>query len=337
MSNQLKTSTNHSMDSLNKKTNIYIIVGISLLLILAMVSLCIGRYPLSIDKLLSGDSYQLKIFYNLRLSRVVTGVFGGFVLGIAGYIFQIVFHNSLAAPDIIGVSSGASAGAAFGILFFGAAYAVTICSFAGALISVILAILLSMVDKSGNKGTIVLSGIVIHSLAQTVLMFLKIVADPERELASIEYWIMGSLNGIHSASIRINLVIALICVIITFLFHRQIVLLSADETEAKLLGVNVNRMRLFILSISTLMVSAIISLTGLVSFIGLIAPHCARLLTKRNNAKTMLLSGIIGGFILCLADIFARSIAHTELPISIFTSLIGAPFLVGLVIRRKTK
>lgn len=323
------------MDLQNKRTNFYILAGICLLFILATISLFVGKYPLSLNALLDGDSYQLTIFYNLRLSRVIIGVFGGFVLGIAGYIFQIVFHNPLAAPDIIGVSSGASAGAALGILFFGAAYTVTLCSFAGALIAVVAAILLSMVDKSGNKNTIVLSGIVIHSLAQTLLMCLKTIADPERELASIEYWIMGSLNAIHSDSIKINLIIALICVIICFFFHRQLVLLSANETEAKLLGVNVNTMRLFILTVTTLMVSCIISLTGLISFIGLIAPHCARLLTKRSNIKTMLLGGIIGGFILCLADILARSIASTELPISIFTSLIGAPFLISLVTRRQ--
>lgn len=335
MKNQSMISMKPSTDSQSKKENLYIFAGISFLLILAIFSLCIGRYPLSLRALLNGDAYQINIFYNLRLSRVIVGVVGGFVLGIAGYIFQIIFHNPLAAPDIIGVSSGASAGAAAGILFFGAAYAVTICSFTGALVSVLLAVLLSTVDNSHYKNTIVLSGIVVHSLAQTILMFLKITADPERELASIEYWIMGSLNAINAPSIKANLLIAFICIIASLLLHRQIILLSANEDESKLLGVNVNQMRLIILIIATLMVSSIISLTGLISFIGLIAPHCARLLTKRNDTKTMLFSGIVGGFILCLADIFARSIAHTELPVSIFTSLIGAPFLIALVLRGK--
>lgn len=329
------TSMKVSMDSHDKKTNVYIGTGIIILLILAFTGLCVGRYPLSFSTMLSGDTYQLKIFYNLRFSRVIVGVLGGFTLGIAGYIFQIIFHNPLAAPDIIGVSSGASAGAAFGILFFGSAYAVTVSSFTGALISVVLAIILATTDKSNSKNTIVLSGVAIHSLAQTVLMCLKIIADPERELASIEYWIMGSLNAVNMSSAKINLIIAILCIFVSILFHRQIILLSSNEDEARLLGINVSQMRLMILIVATLMVSSIISMTGLISFIGLIAPHCARLLTRRNNIRTMMLGGIIGGCILCLADILARSITYSELPVSIFTSLIGAPFLVMLVVRRK--
>lgn len=331
MKMQSEISTEPSTRSRNNRTDGYLLAGTGLLLILALIGLCAGKYPLSPEALVSGDEYQLKIFYNLRLGRVITGVFGGFALGIAGYIFQIVFHNPLASPDIIGVASGASAGAAFGILFFGPAFAVSACAFAGALTAVVSAILLSMLDRAGQKGTIILSGVVVHALAQTVLMYLKIAADPERELASIEYWIMGSLNAVSTMSIRFHLPVALGCVGIAILFHRQLLLLSADETEAAMLGVNVNMMRFFILITATLMVSAVVSLTGLISFIGLIAPHCARLLTKRNDTKTMLLCGLIGGSVLCLADIFARSIAHTELPVSIFTSLIGAPFLITLV------
>ncbi|MCQ2553755.1 MAG: iron ABC transporter permease [Clostridia bacterium] len=285
--------------------------------------------------LFNGDEYQIKIFLNLRLSRVIVGLLGGFALGIAGFVFQTIFHNPLAAPDIIGVSSGASAGAAAGILFLGSSFAITLCAFGGSLLAILLAIVLSMVDKTNNKNSIVLSGIVVHALAQTVLMFLKIAADPERQLASIEYWIMGSLNGVNLGLARINLVIAIICIIAAFLLHRQIILLSADESEAKMLGVNVNKIRLTCLVITTLMVSSVISMTGLISFIGLIAPHCARLLSKRNDSKTMLLGGIIGALLLCFADILARSLTTAELPVSIFTSLIGAPFLAFLVLRRQ--
>lgn len=307
-----------------------------LMLLLSLGSLCIGRFPLSLQALFSGDPYQWKVFTTLRVSRVVVGVVGGCVLGAAGYVFQIVFHNPLAAPDIIGVSSGASAGAAFGILFLQGAFSVTLSSFVGAMIAVVLCVLLSMVDRSASRSTIVLSGIVVHSLAQTVLMCLKITADPEKELSSIEYWIMGSLSGISASSVKINLLIALLCLAAVMLLSRQLMLLSAEEGEARMLGVNVGGMRFLILGITTLMVASIISMTGLISFVGLLAPHCARLLTKRNDTGTMMLSCIIGGIVLCLADVLARSVARTDLPVSIFTSLIGAPFLFSLVIRRRT-
>ncbi len=315
------------------KTRTFCIAGVSLLLALAILSLVVGKYPLSLEKLLARDEMQLRVFWTLRASRTVVGVVGGFALGVAGFVYQTVFRNPLASPDIIGVSSGASAGAAAGILFLSGAMAVTLASFGGALLAVVLALALSALDRSGRKSTIVLAGIAVHSLAQTVLMCLKLTADPERELASIEYWIMGSLNGIHVYSIGWNLVICLLCLVVLFLLHRQILLLSAEEGEARMLGVSVGRLRLVVLLLATLTVSCIVSLSGLISFVGLLAPHGARLLTKNNRLGTMCLSGIMGGILLCGADILARSVAQTELPVSVFTSLLGAPFLIFLILR----
>lgn len=300
---------------------------------LAVAGLFVGKYPLSLEKLAAGDEMQWRVFWTLRFSRTVVGVIGGFALGAAGFVYQTVFRNPLASPDIIGVSSGASAGAAAGILFLSGAAAVTISAFAGALLAVVVALALSALDRSGKNSTIVLAGIAVHSLAQTVLMCLKLTADPERELASIEYWIMGSLNGISGYSIVGNLVLCGLCLGVLFLLHRQVVLLSAEEGEARMLGVSVTKLRLAVLLNATMAVSCVVSLTGLISFIGLLAPHGARLLMKNNSLGTMLLSGLAGGILLCGADILARSVAATELPVSIFTSLLGAPFLIFLILR----
>ena len=303
------------------------------MVILGIASLFIGKYPLSLEKLLAGDDLQWRVFLTLRLSRTLVGLVGGFALGVAGFVYQTVFRNPLASPDIIGASSGASAGAAVGILFFAGAAAVAVSAFAGALLAVALALGLSALDRSGKHQTIVLAGIAVHSLAQTALMALKLTADPEQELAAIEYWIMGGLNGISLYSMGGNLLLGIFCVVALFLLHRQVVLLSAEEGEARMLGVDVARLRLGILLFGTLAVSAVVSLTGLISFVGLLAPHAARMLTKNNKNSTMLLSGLAGGCLLCGADILARSVAATELPVSIFTSLIGAPFLVMLIVR----
>lgn len=303
------------------------------MVVLAVAGLFVGKYPLSLQALLSGDEMQLRVFWTLRASRTVVGVIGGFALGAAGFVYQTVFRNPLASPDIIGVSSGASAGAAFGILFLSGTAAVTVSAFGGALLAVGAALALSMLDRSGKNSTIVLAGIAVHALAQTALMCLKLTADPERELASIEYWIMGSLNGISIYSIPGNLVLCILCLVALFLLHRQTILLSAEEGEARMLGVSVGKLRLIILLAATLAVSCVVSMTGLISFVGLLAPHGARLLTKNNRLSTMLLSGFLGGALLCGADILARSVAASELPVSIFTSLLGAPFLIFLIIR----
>ena len=304
-----------------------------MLVALAAASLMVGKYPLSMDKLLAGNELQWRVFVTLRLSRTIVGLVGGFALGVAGFVYQTVFRNPLASPDIIGVSSGASAGAAAGILFLSGAAAVTLSAFAGALLAVVFALALSSLDRSGRNSTIVLAGIAVHSLAQTALMALKLTADPERELASIEYWIMGGLNGISMYSIGVNLLLCTICLGALFLLHRQVILLSAEEGEARMLGVNVGKLRLTVLLIATLVVSSVVSLTGLISFVGLLVPHGARLLTKNNRISTMFLSGLLGGILLCGADILARSVAATELPVSIFTSILGAPFLIFLIVR----
>ena len=325
----------HSMTLHTANNRTYYVASAILLIALAIVSLYVGKYPLSIEKLLAGNDLQWRVFLTLRLSRTLVGVLGGFALGTAGFVYQTVFRNALASPDIIGVSSGASAGAAAGILFLSGSLGVTLSSFAGALGAVIIALFLSGLDKSGKNSTIVLAGIAVHSLAQTFLMCLKLTADPERELASIEYWIMGSLSGISGYSISGNLILCFACLGILFLLHRHVIILSTEEGEARMLGVSVTSLRLIVLLTATLTVASIISLTGLISFIGLLAPHTARLLTKENRLPTMFLSGIIGGILLCTADILARSVSATELPVSIFTSLLGAPFLIYLILHRR--
>lgn len=327
----------HSTVSATTKTNIAFISGAAVMLALFFLSLFVGKYPLVLSRILAGDSMQVKVFLTLRLSRAVVGFIGGFALGIAGFVYQTIFHNALASPDIIGVSSGASAGAAAGILFFQGATMITVCAFGGAIIAVVFALLLSTLDKSGRKSTVILAGIAVHSLAQTVLMCFKLVADPEKQLASIEYWIMGSLNGINSHIIGGNIAVCLVCLVALFVLHRQSILLATEETEAKMLGVNIFRMRLLLLIFSTITVSCIVSMTGLISFIGLLAPHSARKITGNNHLSTMILGGIVGSCLLLGADILARSVAATELPVSIFTSILGAPFLIILIFRGRQK
>ncbi len=325
------------MTSATVKTKGYCTVAALLLAVLTAASLFVGKYPLTLEKLLAGDAMQWRVFWTLRFSRAMVGAVGGFALGAAGFVYQTVFRNPLASPDIIGVSSGASAGAAAGLLFLSGSGAVTASAFGGALLAVLAALALSRLDRSGRNSTIVLAGIAVHSLAQTLLMCLKLTADPERELASIEYWIMGSLNGVNSHAVGGNMILCVICLIALFLLHRQIILLSAEEGEARMLGVNVHALRLIVLLTATLVVSGVVSLTGLISFVGLLAPHGARLLTRSNRSGTMLLSGLLGGTLLVGADMLARSAGSTELPVSIFTSLLGAPFLIWLVFRGRQK
>uniref|UniRef100_UPI003FEF730B FecCD family ABC transporter permease n=1 Tax=Lachnospira sp. TaxID=2049031 RepID=UPI003FEF730B len=324
----------------NYRNKIILLSAIQVLLLLAVLvwSVITGQYPLTLKGLLSGDTMSIMVFKRLRLPRALMGVIGGFGLSISGYIYQLIFKNPLASPDIVGVSSGASAGAALAIVAVSASVPViSISAFIGAVTALIITLLTAYLVPGRNSYTIVLAGIAIHSVAQTILMFLKLAADPEKQLASIEYWIMGSLNGISRDSLAIPFLTTLTGFIVIALLYRQVLILSTSEEEAVSLGVNVTILRFIILMLATLVVSSIICVTGLISFIGLIAPHIARLLTKRNDIFTYITSGFTGAILLTLADILARSVSSSELPVSIFTSLLGAPLLIILLIRANKK
>ena len=314
------------------------IIQVLLLIVVLVWSVITGQYPLTLKSLLSGDTMSIMVFKRLRLPRALMGVIGGFGLSISGYIYQLIFKNPLASPDIVGVSSGASAGAALAIVAVSASVPViSISAFIGAVTALIITLLTAYLVPGRNSYTIVLAGIAIHSVAQTILMFLKLAADPEKQLASIEYWIMGSLNSISRDSLAIPFLTTLAGFIIMAMLYRQVLILSTSEEEAVSLGVNVTIQRFIILMLATLVVSSIICVTGLISFIGLIAPHIARLLTKRNDIFTYITSGLTGAILLTLADILARSVSTSELPVSIFTSLLGAPLLIILLIRANKK
>ena len=325
------------MKKLNIKNNkILTVILFCFGILLFILSLLVGKFNLSLSELMNSNELHKNVFFTLRLPRTVACVVAGAVLSVSGYAYQTVFKNPLASPDIIGVASGASSGAAFAILFLSStAIATTAGAFAGAMIAVTVSLAICSAIKSKSTSTIVLAGVAVNAFFQMILMVLKLSADPEKQLASIEYWIMGSLNAITLKSLIPMAVVGIACVVLLFALHRQILLLSYNSEEAELLGVNVPKMRRIVLTVSTLGVASVISATGLISFVGLIAPHIARILIKTNKKSTMFSLVLVGVITMLAADIFARSVAESELPLSIFTSLVGAPFLVYLLVRKK--
>lgn len=326
---------------MNKKLRTHIIRFTILLSILCVISLSVGRYKISIDdipKILRGTATTMKmnVFFNLRLPRTILVVLAGFALSYVGSVLQTIFKNPLAAPEIIGVSSGASVGAAFSIVMLSGGFYITMISaFAGAILA--LGISLMIVSKSNQKSlaSFVLSGIAVNAIAQSLIMFLKMVADPERQLASIEFWMMGGFNTITASKVRLILPITLISLFLLIMYRRQVEILSLKDEEAKTLGVNLKRIRPMILLLCSVVVASIVSVSGLISFIGLIGPHLSRLLLKRNSSQVWIVSGLIGSCLLLISDIIARSVLASEIPISICTSFIGAPLLIYLMMRKE--
>ena len=289
-------------------------------------SLAVGRYPIDWMQLAT-DGMDRKGFFTLRLPRTCMAMLAGFALGVAGSVYQAVFQNPLAAPDIIGVSSGASVGAAGAILLFGGGVVLTaLMAFAGGMAAVLT--VLALAGFARRQG-IVLAGIAVNALTQALLMLLKLTADPEKQLAAIEFWTMGSFADVTLTKLLGVLPLTMAGLAGLFVLHRQILLLGLGEDEARMLGVSVKSMRR-----ATLVTGAVVSVTGLISFIGLLAPHIARLLMHSSRFSSTILAGVTGSVLLLCADILARSIGSSEIPVSIITSLLGAPFLFWLMCRK---
>ena len=299
-------------------------------------SLAVGRYPIDWAQLMA-DGMDRRVFLTLRLPRTCMALLAGFALGVAGSVYQAVFQNPLAAPDIIGVSSGASVGAAAAILLFGGGVVLTaLLAFAGGMAAVLVVLSLAGFARRQGVTGIVLAGIAVNALTESLLMLMKLKADPEKQLAAIEFWTMGSFADVTLQKLCGVLPLAVIGLAGLFLLHRQILLLGLSEDEARMLGVPVGVMRRVVLLLATLVTGVVVSVTGLISFIGLLAPHIARLLARSSRFSTTVLSGIVGGALLLCADILARSIGSSEIPVSIITSLLGAPFLFWLMCKRGT-
>lgn len=314
-------------------------IALVILIVVFILSICIGRYKISIKDfgniLLNRelDSTTKMVFFHLRLPRAIMVIVGGIGLGISGSIYQTIFKNPLATPDIMGVASGANLGAAIAIIFLSAgSFTIAFTAFLGGLLAVFAAIGLTNLSRDKGISSIVLAGIVISSLTQGIIMMLKYFADPERQLAALEFWAMGSFAGITSHKLISIVPFFLLGLILLLLLRWQINILSLSDDEGRSLGVNVTVIRTIAIIAATLVVASIVSVTGLISFIGLIAPHIGRMIRKKNDFSTGILSGVIGAIILTAADILARSVSSSEIPISILTTFIGAPYLAYLIV-----
>ncbi|MCI5499455.1 MAG: iron ABC transporter permease [Clostridiales bacterium] len=331
------------MITTQRRTQLLIGLLVVLLLVGTPISLCIGRYPIQLEEIwaiLQGapvSETARGVFWTLRLPRTLMALLAGVGLSLSGYVYQAMFKNILASPDLIGVASGANAGVAVAIvLASGSAFLVPVFAFLGGMVAVLLAVSLAGISRRRSLASVVLAGIVIGSLGESIVMALKLFADPESQLAPLEFWAMGSLSSMTAAKLTTVLPGFFLGLVVLFLLRYPIHLLGLSDEEARALGVRVNLVRTVVILAATVMVASVVSVTGLISFIGLIAPHIARLLTRRGGTQTAVIASLLGALLLMVADCVARSVASSEIPLSILTSLIGAPFLMVLMLKRRS-
>ena len=308
-----------------------------------LLALGIGRVSLSPGQVLAAISdiftnnqsvpqLTRMTLWNLRLPRILLAALAGAGLSTAGCAFQSLFANPLATPDTLGVASGASFGAALGLLLGFSMAGVQLTALAmGA-----LAVSLTWLAGSGkNRGlsTIVLAGIMMGSLFTALVSLVKFVADEESQLPAITYWLMGGLNNADYATLLLGAPAVILGIAALFLLRWRMNLLPLSEDEARASGVNIGLLRGITVICATMITASCVSMCGQVGWVGLLIPHMCRMRFGSNHLSLVPASVSLGAAFLIVVDTVARSVSAQEIPISILTAIIGAPFFI-LLMRR---
>lgn len=315
-----------------------ILVLFILLVIIAVFSLSLGQYELSVSEIINFFLYKMgigtienvqlmqNIIIEIRFPRIVSSILIGASLAISGVAFQSMFKNPLVSPGILGVLSGASFGAALGMIFFKEFILIQTSSFIFGIAAVFIALFISMFNKQNQLILLILGGVVSSAFFSSMLSITKYMADPYDELPAIVYWLMGSLALIDKQTIYIVSIPILLGIFLMIFLSKYLNILSLGDEEAKSLGINVKLMRFIIILIATFISAFTVVLAGMIGWVGLVIPHIARLLFGSNNIIIVPISALLGGIYLLIIDNISRTMFSVEIPIGILTSLIGIPF-----------
>jgi iron complex transport system permease protein len=322
-----------------------LIAGMFILATLAC--LCAGRYPIHLPQvaglLLSGmgihapdlaaPGEMMTIFWNIRVPRVLLSILVGAGIATAGAVFQALFRNPLASPDILGVTAGASFGAALAIMVLTPlAWVIQTSAFLSGILAVTLAYLLAAGSRDASPSVLVIAGIVISAIFQAGLSILMYQACPYDQLARIVFWTMGSFHTASWEKVRFISPILFSGIFLMVVFSWRLNLMTQAEEDALAMGIHIVRWRIFYVVVGTLMVACAVAIVGRVAWIGLIVPHIARYLAGAEHRRLIPVAAVTGGLFLMVMDTLARTLMLSEIPISIVTSIFGAPFLGYLIV-----
>ena len=317
----------------------------SALLALFLLSFVVGRYGVPLGQvvriLLSGvlpleqtwTGNMAIAVLNVRLPRILLACLVGCGLSAAGTGYQTVFQNPMAAPDILGASSGACFGAALAILTGQGAVMITVFAFLASLLSVALVYLVGNHTRGNRVVNLLLAGIMVGSLFSACTSYIKLVADPTNQLPQITYWLMGSLSGTRMGTVRFAAVCMAVGLVPLLLLRWRMNLLTLSPDESRAMGVHTDRLRLAVILSSTVLTAAAVSVSGMIGWVGLVIPHLSRRIVGSDCRRLMPMSCLFGAAFLLLVDNMARCLTATEIPIGILTAFVGAPFFIYLMVR----
>lgn len=316
------------------------------LIVLCLLSLSVGRYPLPISDILAfvfgqkvADEYTALLLTDVRLPRVAAALLVGGALSVSGVAYQGMFKNPLISPDILGVSSGAGFGAALAILLSWSMLGIQLSAFAFGLAAVLIALALSKRISGVHSQALVLllSGIITGAMFGAFISLTKYIADAEYKLPDITFWLMGSLTNVTATQALTIAPIVLLAVLPLYFSSWRLNVLSFGEDEAHTMGVQVQRLRLVVILSATLLTATVVSITGLIGWIGLVVPHIARFIIGSDNRYLLPAAFMLGSSFLMVIDLLSRTLSALEIPLGIIASIIGAPIFFFVLKSVKSK
>jgi iron complex transport system permease protein len=318
----------------------------------ALISLSLGRYPVTLGDLrrfllpqsshsaTAPDSRQLHLLKNIivdiRMPRIAAAILIGAALAVSGTVFQSMFINPLVSPGLLGVLAGASFGAAVGMILAKSWLVVQLGAFSFGLIAVLAAVALSALNRGDRLLMLILGGVISGALFTSLLSVVKYLADPFDQLPAIVYWLMGGLSSVDSTTVLTVCGPILGGILVLVLLSGYLNVLSMGDEEARSLGVNVAFLRLLFIFLATIISALTVVMGGIIGWVGLLIPHITRIIVGSDNRILLPASALIGAIYLLIADDVARLLFSVEIPLGILTSLVGIPFF-AFVLRKAKK
>ncbi len=301
----------------------------------AAVCLFLGRLaisPAEVVRSLFGEDTGSPVIWSMRLPRILLAALVGAGLSASGCVFQSMFSNPLATPDTLGVASGASFGAAAAILLGFHLIGVQVTAFFFGTLAVALTYLAGWKRNSG-KASVILAGIMMSSLFSALVSLVKFAADTESELPAITYWLMGSLSAASYSSLALGAPAILLGIAVVFLLRWRLNLLPLSDDESRTFGVNIRAMRVILSLCATAITASCVAMCGQVGWVGLLVPHICRMKFGSNHTALVPASISLGAVFMMLVDTAARTLTAAEIPVSVLTAIIGAPFFIYMMRR----
>lgn len=319
--------------------------GIAVMIAAACIAVTIGQYGITLKEVAATlmpslfpdvevSAVMNTVIWNIRIPRIILSLLAGAGLAVSGAAFQGLFANPLATPDTLGVATGASFGAVLGILFGFSSFGIQIMAMLMGIAAVVLAFSISRMKGFSSILMIVLAGMVISSLFSALVSLVKYMADPQDVLPSITYWLMGSFASTTKQTLFLGVPFILGGSLLIFLLRWKLNSMSLNEEEARALGVPVKKIRMLIILAAAMVTASVVSMCGQIGWVGLLIPHIAKMLFGNDNRSVIPASMIFGAVFMLVIDTVARTLTQSEIPVSILTAVVGAPFFIILL--RKT-